>query len=84
MKRCAFLTMDSLAGYVCYDHEAEVQLKKLGWNIDWIPWKNPTDWRSFDLVLVRSCWDYQQEPDAFLAVLNTIEGEGFDWKTLNP
>jgi glutathione synthase/RimK-type ligase-like ATP-grasp enzyme len=34
----------------------------------WAVWDDPgVDWAAFDLVVVRSTWDYQQRRDAFLA-----------------
>jgi hypothetical protein len=34
------------------------------------------DWRRFDLVVIRSTWDYQHHAEQFLGVLETIERAG--------
>lgn len=74
MLRCAFLSMDNLDDYECYDQLLVPPLNNLGWNVDTISWRNETvDWNHYDVVIIRSCWDYQQEPERFLATLNTIE-----------
>lgn len=38
------------------------------------PWDTPeTDWKTFDLVLVRSCWNYHRHIESFTAWLNILE-----------
>lgn len=74
MKRCAFLSMDNLDDFVCYDHLLVAPLKKRGWSVTEVSWRNKhTDWNQFDVVLIRSPWDYQKDPEAFLNVLQQIE-----------
>ena len=34
------------------------------------------DWRMFDALVLRSCWDYHLQPGAFRQWLDTIEGAG--------
>ena len=70
---CAFLTTDHLAGFVTYDHDAVAPLAALGWTVDFVPWRAEADWDAYDLVVVRSPWDYQSDPDAFLAALDAID-----------
>lgn len=74
VKRCAFLTMDSLVGFVCDDRLAHAPLRSRGWSVDEISWRARADWNQYDLVVIRSTWDYQNDPDAFLGVLEQIEG----------
>lgn len=75
MKHCAFLSMDNLDDFVCYDHLLIAPLKKRGWSVTEVSWRNEsTDWDKFDVVLIRSPWDYQKDPEAFLNVLQKIEG----------
>ena len=74
MLSCAFLSMDSLEGYVSYDHLAMEALRKLGWQVEEVSWrKKHVDWNQYDIVLIRTTWDYQQAPEAFLSVLEEIE-----------
>jgi hypothetical protein len=71
-RRCAFLTTDDLSAFVTDDHLAVPPLERLGWTVDDVPWRADADWDEYDLVAVRSTWDYQDEPDAFEAVLGRI------------
>jgi hypothetical protein len=72
--RCCFLSMDSLDGYVSDDDLAIGPLGELGWDVLTVSWRNPTvDWNDFDLVVIRTTWDYQHDPTAFLATLERIE-----------
>uniref|UniRef100_UPI003564BF10 ATP-grasp domain-containing protein n=1 Tax=Fodinibius sp. TaxID=1872440 RepID=UPI003564BF10 len=73
MKKCAFLSMDSLDGYECYDHLLVEPLAERGWSAEEISWRNrQVDWNRFDVVLIRSPWDYQQDPQKFFQVLQEI------------
>ena len=74
MKRCAFLSMDSLDDFVCYDHLLHQPLGESGWSVDWLSWRRTDiDWDAYDAVLIRSPWDYQQDADAFIKLLERIE-----------
>lgn len=73
MKKVAFLSMDSLEGFSCYDHLLYEPLNKLGWKAQQVSWKSKDiDWNDYDSVIVRSTWDYQDEPEKFLKVLEQI------------
>ncbi|HLR26884.1 MAG TPA: hypothetical protein VK112_13545, partial [Fodinibius sp.] len=73
MRKCAFLSMDSLEDFECYDHLLFEPLAKRGWAATEISWRNKeTDWDIFDTVIIRSPWDYQQDPEAFFKVLQQI------------
>ncbi|HSJ26380.1 MAG TPA: hypothetical protein VK929_16995 [Longimicrobiales bacterium] len=74
MKRCAFLTTDDLTGFVTDDALAIGPLQHLGWQVDQVPWRADADWDSYDVVIVRSTWDYQDHPDAFDVALRRIDG----------
>jgi glutathione synthase/RimK-type ligase-like ATP-grasp enzyme len=74
MKKCAILSMDDTTGFEVYDHLIEPFLHQTGWQTETIPWKRPNvDWNQYDLVIIRSTWDYQDFSDQFLAVLAQIE-----------
>lgn len=74
MNSCAFLSMDNLDNYVVYDHLLFEPFKKIGWEVEEISWRNTNvDWNRFDAVIIRSPWDYQKDPEAFLDVLEEIE-----------
>ncbi len=82
VKRCAFLTLDDPGDYVIDDELAYSPLRDHGWSIEAVPWRSPIDWRQFDVVVIRSPWDYQDAPEEFLAVLDRIEQQGVT--LLNP
>lgn len=74
MKKAAFLTMEDLTGFECYDDLLIKPLNTLGWSVENIPWqRKDIDWNNFNAVIVRSTWDYQSDPDKFLEVLNRID-----------
>lgn len=74
VKKCAFLSMDSLADFECYDHLVFKPLADLGWHAEEVSWRcTDCDWNQYDLVVIRSPWDYQDDFEAFIKVLETIE-----------
>lgn len=67
--------MDNLAGYVSDDELTIEPLRSLGWNVEIVSWRDKTvDWNDFESVVIRTTWDYQREPEAFLEVLRKIDG----------
>ena len=73
MPRCAFLTMDGADAFVIYDSDAVGPLAALGWAVDEVPWRSGADWGAYDLVVVRSPWDYHDAPAEFFDVLTEID-----------
>ncbi len=66
--------MDSLDGYVSDDELAIGPLGELGWDVVTVSWRDETvDWNDFEIVVIRTTWDYHREPNAFLDVLQRIE-----------
>ncbi len=77
MRRCAFLTMADRSGYVIDDELAVAPLAALGWRVETVPWDRPgVEWHRYEVVVVRSCWDYHRRPQDFLAVLEAIVAAG--------
>lgn len=75
-KRCAFLSMDTdaIEDFFVYDDMVFEPLAELGWEAEEISWRDQgVDWDAYDLVVVRSTWDYQQDVSAFLTCLRRIE-----------
>ena len=73
-RRCAFLTMQDTRGFYIYDYLAHAPLGRLGWNVEEVPWDDPhIDWDQFEVVVIRSPWDYQKKPHEFVRVLETID-----------
>jgi len=74
---CAFLTMEDSTGHVVDDGLASAPLRDLGWEVESVPWsRQGVAWEGFDLVVVRSTWDYHHRPEAFLEVLEGIARTG--------
>lgn len=77
MKKCAFLSMASLQDFVCYDHLLHQPLAERGWCVSTIDWRrDDTPWQDYEAVIIRSPWDYQQDPELFLARLDQIVASG--------
>jgi hypothetical protein len=77
MRRCAFLTMDNLAGFVSDDALAYAPLRALGWAVEAVPWRRPAvNWGQFEAVVIRTTWDYQNDPEAFVTVLEQVQRSG--------
>lgn len=74
MKNVAILTMDSLEDFFAYDYMLDQPLLEEGWQTEHVSWRDESiDWNRFDVVIVRSPWDYQQDAAAFLACLKRID-----------
>ncbi len=75
MRRLAFLSMDRLDGFVQDDDLAVAPLAERGWAVETVSWRAEADWAAYEAVVIRTPWDYQDDPDRFLAVLAGIERE---------
>ena len=72
-RRCAYLTMDDISGFVS-DADLSIEpMAELGWSVDMVPWRRAVDWNDYELVYICTPWDYQNDVDAFLEVLESIE-----------
>ncbi|TDQ18514.1 hypothetical protein DFQ04_0316 [Algoriphagus boseongensis] len=72
MPACAFLSISNTEGWFIDDDLVHPYLEDLGWTVQNIPWNQETDWDKFDLVVIRSPWDYQNHLVDFLRVLDRI------------
>lgn len=74
MKHCAILTMDNLSDFECYDNLLDEPLAAYGWQAQLVSWRDKSiQWQTFDAVIIRSPWDYQDDAESFMAVLEQIE-----------
>lgn len=74
MKKVAFLSTDNLENFFTYDRLLFEPMRNLGWTAEEISWKNESvNWSYYDAVIVRSTWDYQDNYDKFLSVLEKID-----------
>ncbi len=66
--------MDSLVGYVSDDELAIAPCEALGWEMSTVSWRDrKVCWDDFEIVVLRTTWDYQRDPDEFLSVLAAID-----------
>ncbi len=73
-RRCAFLTMDDMSGFVSDADLCIEPMAALGWQVNMLPWRTPdADWGDFDLVYICTPWDYPDDAAAFLGVLEDID-----------
>ncbi|MDO9016324.1 MAG: hypothetical protein Q8S73_37380 [Deltaproteobacteria bacterium] len=73
----ALLTLDDRSAYVIDDDLAIAELRARGHAVEEIPWRRRgVDWGAFDLVVIRTTWDYQHDLSAFFASLAAIEAAG--------
>jgi len=76
MKQCAFLTLDEPGDFVIDDEHAIAPLRDLGWQVSTVSWRQTRRaWSEFDIVIIRSTWDYWNDVPAFLDTLERINGE---------
>jgi len=74
LQHCAILTMNNLNDFEAYDNLFEQPLLTLGWQMHMVSWRDENvNWNDYAAVIIRSPWDYQDDPSAFLKVLNKIE-----------
>jgi glutathione synthase/RimK-type ligase-like ATP-grasp enzyme len=74
MARCAFLSTNNLEAFFVYDDLVKPYLAELGWQTDDISWHdNDVDYNQYDMVIVRSTWDYQAHAEAFMRTLHRID-----------
>ena len=76
-RRAAFLTLDDRSEFVIDDALAIDALVRDGWSIEEVPWRRANvAWNAFDVVVIRTPWDYTQRLDEFLSVLAGIDTQG--------
>lgn len=73
----AFLGMDDLGVYVSDDDLAYAPLGELGWNVEIVPWRaRGVRWERFAGVVIRTPWDYPEDPPGFVRALERVEASG--------
>jgi len=72
-KRAAFLSTDNLENFFTYDKLLIEPMKNIGWMAEEVSWRNENvNWSDYDAVIVRSTWDYQNNSEKFIKVLENI------------
>jgi len=73
MKNCAFLTLDERGDFVIDDEHAIKPLAEIGWRVSTVSWRQTEiPWDHFEVVIIRSTWDYWNDVPAFLEVLTQV------------
>ncbi len=73
--KVAFLSTDNLENFFTYDKLLFEPMKKIGWIAEEISWRNENvNWNDYYAVIVRSTWDYQNDSEKFINVLEKING----------
>lgn len=73
MKKCVFLTMENPEDFVIYDGLLIEPLAQKGWHVEEVPWNKKVNWNTYQAVIIRSTWDYQNDAEGFLKVLEEID-----------
>ena len=73
-RSCAYLTMDSADGWQIDADLGFVPMAALGWQVIAVPWRSTgTDWDAFDAVYIGTPWDYPEDPQRFITLLEKID-----------
>ncbi|MDO6695460.1 hypothetical protein Q4574_19330 [Aliiglaciecola sp. 3_MG-2023] len=73
MRKVAILSTNDLEDFFVYDHLFYEPLEEMGWEAIEVSWRSKDiDWNDFEVVIIRSTWDYQTNADDFLEVLQNI------------
>src|SRR5579872_6254882 len=82
-KKIAFVTSSLKPDFAIDDLHVVESLKSVGTEVRPIPWDvDTTEWNSFDLVVIRSCWNYHLHPEKFIKWIDSMEKKKV--KMLNP
>lgn len=77
MMRVALATYAELPQLAADDRLLRRTLSERGHRADAVVWDDPdVAWQDYDLIVVRSCWDYHLRPDAFRAWISRLEALG--------
>jgi len=82
-KRIAFVTCSTKSDFAGNDMPVVEVLRAVGIDVHPRPWDvDSTDWNSFDLVVIRSCWNYHLHPMKFIQWIDQMEKQKV--KMFNP
>ncbi|HTH55415.1 MAG TPA: hypothetical protein VL728_05175 [Cyclobacteriaceae bacterium] len=73
-KKIAFVTSSVKPDFAVDDLHAVESLKLSGAEVHPLPWDDDgVEWTAFDLVVLRSCWNYQAHPEKFRRWIDHLE-----------
>lgn len=76
MKKICFLSCQAFVGKTPDDDLAVIELQKNhDYEVTYKAWDDEISWSSFDLVIIRTTWDYIQRSTEFLAKLELISSQ---------
>lgn len=66
--------MDNTDGWAIDSDLSFEPMQALGWSIDMVPWRSvDVDWEKYQAVYICTPWDYPDDPEAFLSLLESID-----------
>ena len=66
--------MDNTDGWAIDSDLSFEPMRALGWSIDMVPWRTlSVDWEQYEAVYICTPWDYPDDLDSFLSVLDSID-----------
>lgn len=81
--KIAFVTSSIKPDFTGNDLQVVDSLKTIGVEVTPLPWDVETnEWNSFDLVVLRSCWNYHLHPEKFVQWIDRMEKQKV--KMFNP
>ena len=73
-RRCAYLTMENTDGWSIDADLGFPPMEEMGWQVEPIAWRTKVlDWNQYDAVYIGVPWDYPEDPERFMSVLETID-----------
>lgn len=66
--------MENAEGWSIDAEMAFPPMMSMGWTIDALPWRSKdVDWDRFDAVYIGTPWDYPEDPEHFMRILETVD-----------
>ena len=74
--RLALARCQNLPEWEVDDQPLHTALRRLGIHLETPNWEENANWSSYDLVVPRLTWNYQEHPDAFAKWIDARERDG--------
>lgn len=79
MKKIAIATSREIPNLIPAEQPLIAELARRGHDVQVLVWTDPkANWAGFDLVIIRSVWDYVQKYEAFVGWLNNLQQLGLN------
>lgn len=75
-RRIALATSQDFPQLAPDDQLLEARLRNQGHVVSVLVWDEPAAWGAFDIVVVRSCWDYHRKRPLFLEWIDRLQDSG--------